>query len=111
MLIAVAIVGWLLFLFTLVLYRVGNRLNSAETNALALFSLALMLSDDFRDPIRSGYEKAICDANDIEPTPLTFRLMLGVTETAKGYDPRHARGPLETDSISVILNEIKIIQG
>ena len=101
-----AIGGWALFVTMSLLYWFGNKINNHETNALAVFSLAALLSDDFRSATRSGFDKAIQEGHSagIDPKDLTFRLMQGVTQNAKNlYNKEDA--PINT--IDVVLNAIK----
>jgi hypothetical protein len=84
----IAIVGWLLFLAVARLYWVGNRLNSQESNALALYSLAITLSDDFRSGVRAGVDQAIGKLGSAPQKTVMYGLIEGVTENAKScYKP------------------------
>src|SRR5215813_4024543 len=86
----IAIVGWLLFLAVVFLYWVGNRLNSQESNALAGYSLAIILSDDFRTAVRAGFDQVIRESPDRRSALQTvmYKLIHAVTENAKScYRP------------------------
>ncbi len=106
----VAIAGWTLFVCAVAWHSFTLRIDAAETNALEVFGLALMLSDDFRAPIKQGYERTISEASSAESTRLLFQLMQGVRETAKRYDPGHAKEPLTIDTFSIALDAIGKIQ-
>jgi hypothetical protein len=100
-----AIAGWGLFALVVILYYVGNRLNNQETNALAVYSLALLLSDDFRSATLSGFAKAIQEvrSNGISAQDVTYGLMQGVTQNAKrSYNNEEA--PVNT--ISIVIDAI-----
>jgi hypothetical protein len=101
----IAVVGWLLFLFTAFLYWVGNRLNSQESNSLAMYSLAVMLSDDFRGAVRAGFERAIQEARarGSAPQTVTYGLIEGITQNAKScYKP-----DAEISTISIVTDIVK----
>ena len=73
-------------IFVVVLYRVGNKLNVEETLALAAFSLALLLSDEFRSATRDGIEESIHrNASSCSTDQLVSGTMSGITQMAKGY--------------------------
>ena len=85
-----AIVGWVLFLFTAALYWFGNWSNSQESNALATYSLALVLSDDFRTAVRAGFDRAIegSRSRGADLRTVTYGLVEAVTQNAKScYRP------------------------
>lgn len=96
----IAVVGWLLFLLTGFLYWVGNRLNAQESLALATYSLALFLSDDFRSAVRAGFDKAIQEARSRGSSPQTtiYGLTQAVTENAKSC----FRPGAEISTISIV---------
>src|SRR5438094_930216 len=81
----VAVIGWLLFLVTILLYWVGNRLNAKESNSLATYSLALMLSDEFRSATQAGFNAAIREARSRGSTleAVTYGLVEAITQNAK----------------------------
>jgi hypothetical protein len=87
LIIVIAAVGWVLFLLAAVLYVAGNRLNAEESHALAVYSLALLLSDEFRDANRNGFEAAIREGRSkgVETQAVIYGLMQGVTQNAKRY--------------------------
>jgi len=106
MTVILAVGGWALFVTMFLLYWFGNKINNHETNALAVFSLATLLSDDFRSATRDGFEKAIQEGHSagIDPQDLTFRLMQGVTNNAKNlYNKEDA--PINT--IDVVIKAIE----
>jgi hypothetical protein len=87
LLIVTAVVGWVLFLFTLVLYLIGNRLNAKELNSVEVYNLALLLSNELREVNRSAVDDAIHEGRSkgLEPRELIYGLMKGVTINAKRY--------------------------
>ena len=101
-----AVVGWVLFAFVAILYYVGNKINNQETNALAVFSLTVLLSDDFRSVSQNGFEKAIQEGHSagIDPKDMTFRLMKGVTNNAKNL---YTKGDAPISTIDVVINAIE----
>jgi len=88
--IVIAVVGWILFAGLGILYWIGNRLNSQESNALALYGIALVLSDEFRTVNRSAFDTAIAQARErgSDSHIITYCLIEAVTENAKNcYKP------------------------
>jgi len=82
----IAISGWTAFLFVAVLYRIGNKINVEETTALEAFSLALLLSDEFRAANRGGIERAISVNAPSSTTDTTMRgIMTTMLSLAKSY--------------------------
>ncbi len=77
------IIGWVLFAFTAILYFVGNRLNAKETNALAIYSLGLLMNDSVRDATRIELQNIIEAHPEMETSELTYRLILVTTQAAK----------------------------
>jgi hypothetical protein len=99
------IAGWVLFLFTAVLYWVGNRLNSQESNSLAMYSLALMLSDDFHLAAQSGFQRAIEGARSrrSDLRSVTYGLIEAITQNAKAcYKP-----DADISTISIVTDTLK----
>jgi hypothetical protein len=81
-----AVSGWVLLIFVAVLYRVGKKLNVEETLALAAFSLALLLSDEFRSATRDGIEESTHrNASSCSTDQLVSGTMSGITQMAKDY--------------------------
>lgn len=99
-LVILAVLGWLLFVLTAILYWIGNRLNSAESNSLAVFSLAVLLSDDFRTAVRSGFNAAVeqARARGSNLQSVTYGLIEAVTENAK----RCYKPDSEPNTISIV---------
>lgn len=79
-----AVVGWLLFVATAVLYRVGNRINARQEAALSWFALALAMSDNFRNGTKQGYERAVREWREtgIDSNKIEWGLFQTVTQTA-----------------------------
>lgn len=99
MLIAAAILGWVLFLFVLILYRIGNRINAQENNALAVFALALMLSDEWRDLNRKNCEGALRSRGEsLDLNATMYASMEGITKGAKD---------LESENLAIVIKEMK----
>lgn len=107
MLIVITIIGWVLFAFTVLLYWVGNRQNAAETNALAIFSLALILSDNFRKPTADGMLRAAREgrAAGVAAEDLAWRLRRAVTNIASS----HFRPGADVNSIRVVVAELQLL--
>src|SRR5262245_41869331 len=103
--IIVAVIGWLLFIIMAVLYWVGNKSNSEESTSLALFSLALLLSDEFRSGSQEGYNAAIHEAlaRGTDPKAIGFSLVQAVTENAK----RLSGATAEVNTSWLLLNAIE----
>jgi hypothetical protein len=99
-LIIVAIIGWLLFVLVAILYYGGNKLNSGETNSLAVYSLALLLSEEFRAANLEGFRVAIQEgrSKNMNAENLVYGLMQGVTHNAKKYY-KNDGGDLNTISL------------
>jgi len=81
----IAVIGWVLFILTALLYFAGLRMNAAERTALAVYSLALLLSDEFRDGTRKAFDDRIEGARRKSPNTraLTYFLMQVITQAAK----------------------------
>ncbi len=77
--------GWILFVGVVFLYIAGNKLNAVESNALAVYSLALVLSDDFRNGLATGVRRSAREALAKHSTPeaAAYSLMQGITHMAK----------------------------
>jgi hypothetical protein len=86
-LIILAIAGWALFAITGILYFVGNKANAEESNALAIYSVALMLSDEFSTANRDACEAAVRKGrlNDLDTRGLVYGLVQGAANNAKRY--------------------------
>jgi hypothetical protein len=100
LIIIVAAIGWLLFVFVAILYSAGNKLNSNETNALAIYSLALLLSEEFRAANLDGFKVAIQEgrSKNMNAESLVYGLVQGVTHNAKRYY-KNEDGDLNTISL------------
>ena len=85
MIVAAAILGWVLLVGVVFLYIAGNKLNAVESNALAAYSLALVLSDDFRNGLATGVRRSAGEALAKHSTPeaAAYSLMQGITLMAK----------------------------
>ena len=99
----IAISGWVAFLFVAVLYRIGNKINVEETTALEAFSLALLLSDEFRAANRDGIQRAI-SVN--APSSTTDAIMRGIMTTMLNLAKNYYRnwGNDQTDVNTFALN-------
>jgi len=86
----ITISGWAAFLFVAVLYRIGNKINVEETTALEAFSLALLLSNEFRTANRDGIQRAI-SANATSST--TDAIMRGIMTTTLNLAKNYYRNP------------------
>ncbi len=99
----IAISGWAAFLFVAVLYRIGNKINVEETAALEAFSLALLLSDEFRAANRDGIQRAISVNAPSSTTDTTMRgIMTTMLNLAKNYYRNW--GNERTDVNTLVLN-------
>jgi len=83
----IAIIGWTLFVLLACVYFVGLKDNVTETTALSIYVLGILLSDEFRDANRSGFERALREARagGMPAGELVFRVMKGVIANAKGH--------------------------
>ncbi|PYK17443.1 MAG: hypothetical protein DME55_10160 [Verrucomicrobia bacterium] len=101
----------MLLIFVAVLYRVGNKLNVEETLALAAFSLALLLSDEFRSATRNGIEESIRrSAPSCSTDQLVSGTMSGITQMAKDYvQDKGLINPLTL--VRQIVNKVKNTNG
>jgi hypothetical protein len=83
------IAGWLLFLGTALMFRSSMVANARDVNSLAMYSLALLFSDEFRTSSRLGVDLVI--ENDpprqhLGATEFVLWLMQGITQSARsGY--------------------------
>lgn len=104
MIIILLIIGWALFAFTALLYFVGNKLNTAETNALLMFSLALLLSESFRKPTSEGIVRAAREdrAAGMASAPAALNLRQAVLKLARDYYRRDA----EINSGMIVMSEL-----
>jgi hypothetical protein len=100
-----ALLGWVLLIPAWLLYFFGNKLNSRESNALAIFSLAAIVSDDFRTATRAGFEKAIEEARKtgVDEKQIAYGLILAVTGQAKEC----MRPDAEIATLAIVLQEIR----
>ena len=85
MLIALAVIGWLLLIAVAILYRAGNKINARQEAALAWFALAMVLSDTMRDAIRGGYERSINESRDTDLDKVVYGLFQAVSNTANRH--------------------------
>jgi hypothetical protein len=85
MLIAFAVVGWLLFAATALLYFVGNRINAKDENALAQFGLAVVFSDEVRDATKKGYSQSVIDSPRVDSRLTAWQLGQAFKITARSY--------------------------
>jgi hypothetical protein len=98
MLIAVAVLGWVLFALTAILYWVGLRKDSEESNALAVFCLVNVLSDVARETSQS-----LCDqvfekhGVKLGPKEAIYGAMQGITEGARITYP---------ENLDILLSEV-----
>ncbi|HZZ42779.1 MAG TPA: hypothetical protein VFE58_07565 [Tepidisphaeraceae bacterium] len=100
-----ALIGWLLFLATAVLYWIGNRLNSKENNSLAMYSLALIFSDKFRTGIQTGFKKSVMEAceQSLKTQNIIFDLMNAITLSAEKYYVPQS----DINTFSIVTNAIE----
>lgn len=82
--IIVAAAGWALFLGMAALYTAGNRLNARESNALAAYSLAILLSDGYRSGLAASFVRAAKEkrSDESNASAIAYALMQGVTQSA-----------------------------
>ena len=104
--ILIAVMGWLLFFVMVAIYLVGNKIYVRETNSLALFSLALLFSDNFRREGRTevdrivGAQKPPGDSGSVNE--FVYQLMLLITEVAQNLNEPDAN----PSSISVVASAV-----
>ena len=101
MLIALAVTGWILFTLVACLYFVGSILNVNEEQALELYILALLFSDDFRTANRSGFEMSIekGHSESVSTKKIVYGLMGAVRDNAKRY---HNAPPGKLDTLTLV---------
>jgi uncharacterized membrane protein len=105
-LIIIAVVGWVLFLLTAILYMVGNKSNVDESQSLAVYSLAVLLSGEFREANRKGFETAMQEGRSkgMDAQAVTYGLVQGVTHNAK----RYYKGQNENlDTLALVMEYVK----
>jgi len=103
-----AVVGWLLFVATAVLYRVGNRINARQEAALSWFALALTMSDDFRTGTKQGWERVVREARQtgVDANKIEWGLFQTVATAANGY----YRDDSDVLSVAIAVDAIKAIE-
>ncbi len=101
--IVLAIVGWALFALSAVLLLVGIRRNSEETNALAIFILALLLDDCFLSATREELNRAATEtiSHHDDTRKMAYALMEAVTRSSK-----HFYRSEELNTIRVVMNAL-----
>jgi hypothetical protein len=102
--IILAVIGWVLFILTAILYRAGIRIDAEESNALAAHSLAVMLSNEFRMAVRAGFDRALEEdrPRGTDSKTMTYWLMEAVRQNAKTcYKP-----DAEINTISVVMHAL-----
>lgn len=101
----IAIVGWSLFILTAGLYLIGNKINVREEQALALFGLAALFSDEFRSAIRNGFEMSIREAHEknVADGQIVYGLMRATLNSAKRYHDNNAD---EVNTLRLVLDLI-----
>ena len=104
--ITIATVGWILFVMTAVLYLVGNKLNVRESQSLAIYSLAALVSDEFRTANLSGFKSVVKEAHakSVSTDRIVYGLIAAVTNNAKRYHP------FPVDSVSTLGLVIKFVE-
>ena len=103
-----AVVGWLLFIATAVLYRVGNRINARQEAALSWFALALAMSDNFRTGTKQGWERVVREARQtgVDANKIEWGLFQTVGMTANG----HYRDDADILSVAIATDAIRAIE-
>lgn len=101
----IAIVGWSLFILTACLYFIGNKINAKEEQALALYSLAALFSDEFRAANRTGFEMSVQEAHskNVSADRIVYGLMRAAQQSAKRY---HDPAPGELSTLALIFDII-----
>jgi hypothetical protein len=106
LLILIAGVGWLLFFAMVGIYLVGNRIYVRETNSLALFSLAILFSDDFRRKSRTEIDRVVGEqkssGNSNSVNEFVCELMVLITDVAQSLSEPDA----EPNSISIVASAV-----
>lgn len=97
--IALSIIGWLGFACVLILYRVGNKMNARDENALALYALCLMFEDDFRVPNADGFRRFVEEQAGEIPSDVTFSIVKGIKRNAIAYSQPGAE-PISTFTLA-----------
>src|SRR6266403_3571861 len=96
-----AIVGWSLFIIVTCLYIIGNKVNVKEEQALALYNLAVLFSDEFRTANRTGFEMSIQEAHskNVGTDRIVYGMMGAVRQNAKRY---HDPAPGELSTLALV---------
>lgn len=97
--IALSIIGWLGFACVLVLYRVGNKINARDENALALYALCLMFEDNFRAPNADGFRRFVEEQAGEKPMDVAFWLVKAIKKNAIAYSQAGAE-PISTFTLA-----------
>jgi hypothetical protein len=104
--ISIAVLGWLLFFAMVGIYLVGNRIYVRETNSLALFSLALLFSDNFRREGRTEIDRIVGEQSSAGDSStvndFVCELMVLVTEVAQNLSEPDA----DPNSISIVASAV-----
>jgi hypothetical protein len=100
-----AIVGWFLFILAACLYVIGNKINVKEEQALALYSLAALFSDEFRAANRTGFEMSVQEAHskNVGTDRIVYGLMRAVEQSAKRY---HDPAPGELSTLALVFEKV-----
>jgi hypothetical protein len=103
---SIAVLGWLLFFGMVGIYLVGNRIYVRETNSLALFSLALLFSDNFRREGRTEIDRIVGEqtssGDSSTVNDFVCELMVLVTEVAQNLSEPDAN----PNSISIVASAV-----
>jgi hypothetical protein len=101
----ITVVGWSLFVLITCLYFVGNKINVREEQALALYSLAVLFSDEFRTANRTGFEMVVEEAHskNVSTDRIVYGLMTAVEQNAKRY---HNPAPGELSTLALVFEKV-----
>ncbi len=88
MLVALAIIGWILSICVLAFYRIGNKVSARDENALAIYALCLMFEDNFREANAAGFRRFVEEQANEKPIDVTFWLLKAIKKNAiSDYQP------------------------
>lgn len=83
--VALSIIGWLAFACVLTFYRIGNRINVREENAIAIYALCILFENNFRESNADGFRQFIAEQVGEAPVDVTFWLMKAIKKNAISY--------------------------
>jgi hypothetical protein len=97
MLIAFAVIGWLLFLIAGYMYLFASKLRVRETQSLAIYAIAVTLSDIRREESLKACDYALGDLRqEMDAGHALFKFADLLIDTAVGAQTRNSHFALES---------------